>query len=500
MKFLLKPVRASQSWALSRKRAESGSPSFRSTRRRLFFPVRAGTAVLFVLLLATFSSTGFVTRAQGPSASRQGESVQKLSLADAAAAALRNNPVFRATGAGRSMADARLSEARSRRLPVVRFNETFTNSNNPIFVFGSLLEQGRFIEKNFALPSLNNPASLNNFRTALSFELPIFDQLQSDTRIKRARIERRQADAQQLRVEQQIRFEVIRAFYATVVAFARKEVADEAVRMAEGDVKRVRDLFETGMVVHSDLLSAEVQLSEFKQQQIEAEGEIAIARAALNTVMGTPVTEIPAIDAEMRPKSFAVPDQAELLRLALKDRPDYQQATLNERSAEQATRESRGQYLPRLDLFASYGGSGRGLGSGSADYSVGASLTWTLFDHGRNARAKESSAAQALASAEAEQKASAIRLEVIAAARHFGAARQRVSVASQAGDQAAETLRIVQERYRAGLTTMTEVLRAETAMVRARLNLLNARHDEYVGYGSVLLSIGGLNDVRAFEQ
>ena len=49
------------------------------------------------------------------------------------------------------------------------------------------------------------------------------------------------------------------------------------------------------------------------------------------------------------------------------------------------------------------------------------------------------------------------------------------SVAGQVIDQAAETHRIVQNRYREGLTTITEVLRAETALLRARLNLVAAR-------------------------
>ena len=72
-------------------------------------------------------------------------------------------------------------------------------------------------------------------------------------------------------------------------------------------------------------------------------------------------------------------------------------------------------------------------------------------------------------------------------------------MAEAALGQAAEGLRILQDRYEAGLTTITDVLRAETALVRMRMNVSVSRHDHYLGYANVLLSAGELNDVKAFE-
>jgi outer membrane protein TolC len=65
-------------------------------------------------------------------------------------------------------------------------------------------------------------------------------------------------------------------------------------------------------------------------------------------------------------------------------------------------------------------------------------------------------------------------------------------------DQATETHRIIQNRYREGLTTVTEVLRAQTALVRSRLNLVAARYDHYVSFAHVLLSAGGMTDIAPF--
>ena len=82
--------------------------------------------------------------------------------------------------------------------------------------------------------------------------------------------------------------------------------------------------------------------------------------------------------------------------------------------------------------------------------------------------------------------------------QQYISARERLAVVARVTAQATETLRIVQDRYHAGLTTITELLRAETALVRARSDVLAARYEQYISYANVLLAAGQLKDVGAF--
>lgn len=421
-----------------------------------------------------------------------------LTLPGAIEIALRSNPLIKVTSSGREMADAQLGEARASRFPLLQLGETFIRSNNPVFVFGSLLEQGRFGPQNFDPQFLNNPDSLSNFRSSITFRLSLFDQKQSDTRISQARIGQQQADSQRDSVEQQIRFEVLRAYYGVLVAQATKEVTGEAVKSAAADVKRIGDLVDAGVVVQSDSLSAEVQLAEFRQQQIQAEGDLVIAQAALNTVLGVAVETPQSVTGQLGEKTFNTGTQAELIGLALDRRADLARAGLALKSGKERTRGVRGEYLPRVDAFGTYGISAQNLANGSSDYTVGASVTFNLFDAGRGARLNQARAAENAAAAEAENLASQIRFEVVRAYQQYVSARERVSVAARAVDQASEARRIVQDRYQAGLTTITEVLRAETTFVRARMSLLAARYDHYIGYANVLLATGRLTAVDDF--
>ena len=448
--------------------------------------------VLSLLLLGSWLFTSS-TFAQADSA-RWGP----LSLSLAVDIALRTNPATRMTAASRDLAAAQIREARAGRRPLLQASENFTTSNNPVFVFGSLLEQGRFTANNFDLNSLNHPDPIANFRSALSLRVPIFDQRQTETRVTLAQIKKDQADLQTNLVEQQLRFDVIRSYYGLLLAQARVGVADEAVKTAEADVKRARDLFESGLVVHSDLLAAEVQLSEFRQQKIQATGDVATAFAALNTALGLPVETPQQLSGRLAERSFTIESIDALSSQALQNRPDYQRAILSTRAGAAQIRGARGEWLPRVDAFVTAGASSRYLAGGSGDYAAGASVTFNVFDAGRKARIDQAHAAQSIANAESEQLANQIRFEVVRAYQQYISARERLEVVAQVEAQATETLRIVQDRYHAGLTTITELLRAETALVRARSDVLNARYEQYVGYANVLLAVGRLKDVDQF--
>ena len=434
----------------------------------------------------------------GPLAFAQSQSNEALTLSEAVDIALTKNPLTRVASAHRDFAAAQLAAAHAMRWPLLQASESVTTSNNPVFVFGSLLEQGRFSANNFLLGSLNNPDALTNFRAGLSVRAPIFDQKQSKARIEVARLGQQQADRQMEQVAQQIRFEVIKSYYSVLLAQSRVVVADEAIKIGTADLKRISDKFETGFVVRSDLLAAEVQVSEFQQQKIQAMGEVATAQAALNTALGLPVNSPHTIADQLSERVFSLETPDELNRQALQNRPDYARAMLVVQSNARQTRGARDEALPRVDAFSNVGLSGRSPVTGSSDYAVGASVTINLFDPGRKAKINQARAAEAIAQAEQEHLANQISFEVVRAYQQFISARERLRVVAQSTAQASEVLRIVQDRYHEGLTTITEVLRAEMALVRARNDVLTARHDHYVAYANVLLATGKLKDVQPF--
>jgi outer membrane protein len=422
-----------------------------------------------------------------------------LSLSQAVGAALESSPQMRSARLGLDLAQKRVAEAEAARLPSIAISETITRGNNPVFVFGSLLEQSRFGPQNFSLPALNNPSPVTNLRSSIEVNAVAFKGLKTTARISQSIIGRDQAILQERFAEQRMRFEVIRNYFGVLVAEAHRHVADDALRAAESDLKRAKDRFETGLAVQSDVLAISVQLAEFQQEQIRAGGNVGIASTILNVSIGYPSTTRHRLTGELLTKSFEVPSQEELVRRTRANRPDFLQAISSIQVREEQISERRGDYLPEVNLFASFGASGRNLATGSTDYSVGAALTINLFDPGRGARLGQARIQRELARVESDRIADQIVIEVARAYQDYRVAEQQLEVAVATLSNAREALRIIQERYLAGLTGITDVLRAETAFVRARTNVVASTHGHYVTYANLLLQSGELNDVSAFE-
>jgi outer membrane protein TolC len=88
--------------------------------------------------------------------------------------------------------------------------------------------------------------------------------------------------------------------------------------------------------------------------------------------------------------------------------------------------------------------------------------------------------------------ASGVRLQVREAFLNLTTARDRVDVSRSAVSQAEESLRIIQNRYEAGLATITDLLRAETSRTVAQKNALNAVFDYRLSFAALELATGEL--------
>src|ERR1035441_4591825 len=126
-----------------------------------------------------------------------------LSLREAVRLALRENKAIAATNAGMRASAARIDEARAGRLPKVNYSESFARSDNPVFVFSSLLTQHQFGIENFNIGPLNRPDSLNNFQSLLTVDQPLYDAGQTRNLVKSADLSRQITGEEQRRTEMQ---------------------------------------------------------------------------------------------------------------------------------------------------------------------------------------------------------------------------------------------------------------------------------------------------------
>jgi len=424
----------------------------------------------------------------------------KLNLEVAVSKALETDPQRRASETRSELAAERINEARTRWQPTVRFEQSLSRTNNPVGVFSSLLEQGRFTASNFSLNSLNEPNGLNNFRSSVLVRAPILDQRQSRSQIHRAKIERNKAGLQIEEVSQKLRFDVITKYFGAILAGELLNATVASVRSARENARKTQDFVEVGMVAESDSLVANVELANVEQQNLEAVSAVVRTRAALNIAIG----ESPAVKYQLvgnlQERYFQIEDEAELIRVALEQRPDYLRAELAVEDERVKTGSIKNEKLPRLDAFGNFAYNSPFIGKGSTDYTVGLSLSYTIFDPGRKSRLVQARLSESLAVAEQERLEDQVTLDVITACQNYRTARAKIQVSIKSVFQAEEALRILQYRYRSAISTFDAVLRSEAMLLRANHELLKAKYEYYISYASILLATGRLTDVRAFEN
>ncbi len=417
-----------------------------------------------------------------------------LTLEEAVQIALKKNPAVQAADAYSDAVQRGITVAKAGRYPSLGFSESFTRGNNPVYVFGTLLMQRQFSANDFALNALNTPLPVDNFRTQLSAGMPLFDAGRTRRRVETARLDSESAHLEARRTSQEIVFDVIQAYSNLLLARQSVAVAEAAVKMTTADLSRARARESQGLAVASDVLSAQVQLAQAKENRIRARSAEALATAALNQAMGLPEgNPVDVQGALAQPKIQSAP-LADLISKAFATRPDFQQARNESRKAAIGIRSARAQYLPTVNLFGTWEADNQTFAShGGNNWTAGASLNFEVFDGGaRQAKVAAAHAQKRRAEATRARLASGIELQVREAYLNLDAARQRVEVSRDAVAQAKESLRILRNRYDAGLATISDLLRAETASTQARQNLLNAVFDDRLAFAALELATGEL--------
>lgn len=421
-----------------------------------------------------------------------------LTLPEAVDEALSRNPAIAAADARQRTASAREAEARVARYPRLDLGESATRGNNPVFVFGSLLEQGQFAARHFDPAFLNAPDALTNYRAAMTARIAVLDRLRTTTAIRQRRNDVDRAAVELEETRQRLRFQAVTAYYRVLVTEERLAVARDAASTAGADAKATRDRFEQGLIVESDALSADVQLAQFRQRVLQAEGELAVARAALATLLHRPQNVPIDVAGPLPDTRPATLDLDEVLAGATARRAPVKIAASHALDAQLQLSSERGTALPRVDAFATFGASGGTFGNRDSDHTAGVAVTLELFDRARPARIAAARGGVEAARAEELTARDMVTMEVVTAWHRLRAADAMAAVAATAVDQADAAARIVRDRYTEGLVTITEHLRAQTALVSVRFDLLNARYESLAAHAELLRATGDLTDVQPF--
>jgi len=283
--------------------------------------------------------------------------------------------------------------------------------------------------------------------------------------------------------------------YFNVLAAREAEAAaraqlDQAAQQRRTSVARVKARTAT----RSDSLRAEIQVRNAQLAVTQARNDLEAAEASLTRAVGSdePVTAA----ADSLVSTVLALDAAALRRLA-EDGPPVQQARAELVAAKAASTASWTDYLPSLSASYSRAGSGAAdtpsLGSDGFIYSGSfrLSLTLPVFDQLQ----REQLVTQARVALENAQAALRdARLATLEGLTQslgaFRSAGERVAAQTATVAAAEEDLRVQQQRYGVGDSTLLDVLTSQTQLDQARSDLIRARYDQRVAKAQLEALVG----------
>ena len=424
---------------------------------------------------------------------------EPLTLRQAINEALGQSPEAAIARAGNLDAKSAASLARTQLLPQLGFTEDISRGNDPVYAFGTRLRQRQFTQADFALNALNFPQPIGDFSTRFSGQWIAFDSFKMQKEIHRADLFKESASSSAKAVDQQIVFHVVAAYQQVLYAQREIDVAQHEQETAAALLSSVDDHVKAGLAVESDRMSAEVNVAARKEELIAAQGDLELAWAALREAMGAPdlkVSELKPIE----PHTFPQSALEEEMVTAAKTRPDLTALGQAQSAQASAVGAAKSDFGPRVSAYGNWEEDRTSFGgSGGNNWVAGVQVNVDILPIGKRAQLARDSAAKQKIDAQVASMQQHLRLEVSQAHIHRQTAALQLETARAAMDQSAESLRILKNRYDAGLATITDLLRAEDAERQSQSNYWHAVYGNAMAYSELLYATGTLTPDAAEE-
>jgi outer membrane protein TolC len=447
--------------------------------------------IFFATLFLFFVSAQAQTAAPRGAPAAAGE---PLTLRDAVNRALQQNPSLEAMQARERAAASQVDAARSGYLPRVNYQEMVQRGNNPVFVFSSLLTQRQFTERNFAISSLVRPDFVNNFQSMVTVDQVVFNAGRTGNAIQSAKIGKEMESLGTRGAELAVMQRVLEAYLGAKLGEAAWQAAEESVRSAEADLERAEAFRKEGLTTDADVLSIRVHLASVRQEAIQRRTQLDVARAALNVAMGAPEESVFQLSTPLAETAYEAGALEGRQQSATSTRPELLQAIKGIDLARLQEKQARSAYWPEVFVRGVFETDRQEvLNKGGANWFFGAGLRWNLFN-GMETKAKVAETRHRLAVAEAQKRhaESGVRFEVRRAWLEWNAVKERLALASASVAEAEESLRITRDRYENGLSTVTDLLRTETALLGARTGYLAALYEQRLAAARLEAAQGSL--------
>ena len=343
----------------------------------------------------------------------------------------------------------------------------------------------------------------NNRRVRADTSVPIYTSGRTASLIASAGLDRTAADLDMRTAEADVSLEVARAYWALVTAREAAKVVEQGLVRIDAYVSDVQARVNTGFLPPNDVLSARAQRARQNVALIQARNAAAVAQADVCRLVGVDLdTPIVTSSPLMAPQPLVVPltamSMTALTELARAGRSERGALTTRADSARESGVAAAATLKPQVAIAGGFEESRPNarivprVDEWRASWEAGISVSWQLFDGGKSKADRAVAAANANALERRRDDFDAmLGVELRQRRLDVDAGRLALEASALAVSAATEARRVVEERFKAGVATSTDVLDAQTSLLQTELERTQLAAALRLSEARLLRAVGG---------
>jgi outer membrane protein len=386
-----------------------------------------------------------------------------LSLADAEAHALHNQPRLAAETLRAEAMGKRVQQSRSAYFPQLTGNLTAVKANGDTAVAAGAVT-----------------TSSTSTRVAGGFTLTqlVTDFGRTSELVRSSRLTALAASQHTEDVKLQILRDVDQAYFATEAAESVRGTAQAVLSFRQTSLRQLTALAQSQLRSTLDVQFAQVLVSEAQIAVVHADSAVQEARAQLAAAMGDDT--VPNYVLVEQPQPPLLEDDVQVyIREAISTRPDLKALQLQAQAAQQFAKSESKLNYPEVNLLGTAGEVPERDHTLEQNYgAAGINIRVPVFNGGLySARAAEASLRAQAVNRDVSNLSLLIARDVRTNWAQARDAYLQIQVTRDLVDQTAVALRLAQARYDAGLGSIVELNQAELSQTSALISAASARFD-----------------------
>lgn len=271
-------------------------------------------------------------------------------------------------------------EAAAGFLPKFKGVSSWTIGDDPVYVFGTLLKEGAFMQSDFELSKLNSPDSRSNFSFGVEGRWTLFDAFET---ISKTQYTGHLAKSEKLTDEfngMEVSLLAIEAFYRAVLGENCARITTEVLTLSQKDISEAESLNKQGMVLGADFYAAKVNGGMIERMKNRFERDFQSSRVLLNILMGEEPLKDRSLGYEILPASIGNKKLGGWLETAYHSRKDLEALDAVIEAAKGESFRQKMSFLPKISAFGKVEDNTHSLNNASGNYLAGVQGEMDFFD------------------------------------------------------------------------------------------------------------------------